>query len=721
LLLLAYPQSQPPRAATATITARSATSAQNGIASALSVATPATTQPGDLLLALVDVQYQPQISAPTGWQLVRRDVSPAGNHLEQAVYVHVAGPSEPASFTWTLSAAHGATGGIIDYAGVDPTTPVEASGAAFTTNQLAVTAPSLTTTVPNSLQLALFGIQGDHTIALPSSLAPELAVAIGGVAGEKLASAAGDRVVTAAGATGTAAATVNLASTGIGQSIALMPATVSGPPGTNQPPVVDTVAVSPPSPLTNDVVRAAVTAHDPDGDPIAFTYQWALNGVDLPGATGATLDLSQPGDGDRGDLIAVRVTASDGQATSAPVTSPPITVADSPPTAAVILSPTVPAPTSIVTATAQTSDADGDPVSLTYVWTVNGAVVRTVTTVAQSDSLDLSTACTCTAGDRVGVQVTPNDGTVDGSAATATAGVATTTFATVSEFALAPMSTPGNLTSGPDGNIWFTEENKPDVGRLALSTGTTTLFPVPSGTTGLGGITTGPDNDLWFLETQAAKVGRLVPSTGTITESAAAAAGGIVAGSDGNLWVFASSSNKILVISTAGKVLRTLTVPTASSYPHGPSRGADGNVYFVEFNGNKIGRVTPKGAFTEWRLPHAGSKPFSTAFGPDGRLYVTENAGNRIARLDPASGGIAEFALPTANAAPAGIAAGSDGNLWFAEKNADKLGRVTTSGAITEFPLPTPSAGPDKVTEGSDGNIWFTEHTADRIAEFSLH
>ncbi|HZT91881.1 MAG TPA: hypothetical protein VFA05_07575 [Gaiellaceae bacterium] len=721
LLVLTASQASPSAAATATIAARSATTAQNGVAASLSLAVPGTTQPGDVLVAVIDIQYQPTIAAPAGWQLVRQDVNTSGNHLVQAAFVHTAGVSEPASYTWSFSASHGAIGGMIDYTGVDTSSPVEASAGALTVNQLSIAAPSVTTTAAGSLELAAFSVQVDHAITLPSSLSKEFGVAITGVTGEKLEAAAGDRTIAAAGATGALSASVSQSSTGIGQSIALRPASAST--GPNQPPVVDSVSVSPASPLTNDVLRAVVAAHDPDGDPLTFSYQWILNGVDLPGATGATLDLSQPGNGDRGDTLAVRVTANDGQASTSPLTSSAVTVGNSPPTASVGLSPTSPTPTSTLTATVQAADADGDPVTLTYVWTVNGTTVRTTVTSQTSDSLDLSSACSCANGDQVAVTVTPNDGTVDGAAASASAVVGgSSSFGNVSEFGVPGMAVPSNLTSGPDGNLWFTEENQPNVARLAIATDALTLFRVPSGQTGLGGIAPGPDGNLWFADTKALKVARLVPSTGQITEfSTPVAANGVVGGSDGNLWFVASGANKILVVSPAGQLLHTYTVPTANSAPHGPALGSDGDVYFAEFNTSKIGRVTPSGTFKQWSLPHTGSRPFQTAFGPDGRLYVTENAGNRIARLTIATGAIAEFAVPTASSAPAGIAAGPDGNLRFAEKNANQLGRLTTAGAITEFPLPAPTNGPDKVVAGSDGNMWFTEQTTAQIGRFSLH
>ena len=224
--------------------------------------------------------------------------------------------------------------------------------------------------------------------------------------------------------------------------------------------------------------------------------------------------------------------------------------------------------------------------------------------------------------------------------------------AVIKEFPLTAKSSPGTITLGPDGAMWFTEEGRNRIGRLT-PTGSLSEFLIPTAQATPGGITVGPDGNIWFVETKASKIARILPATGQITEFQTAAAGvGIVSGSDGNLWMVATSANKIVVVSTAGLVLNTFTVSTANALPHGPRLGPDGNIYFAEQNGNKIGRVTPSGRFTEWRLPQAASKPAVTAFGADGRLYFTENVGNRIGRLDVTTGSIAEFQLPTSNAAP---------------------------------------------------------------------
>lgn len=101
----------------------------------------------------------------------------------------------------------------------------------------------------------------------------------------------------------------------------------------NIPPAVDSVSIDQTAPLTGDTLTAAVDATDPDGDDAALTfdYQWMKNGVDLPSATTATLDLSVAGAGDAGDIISLRVTAFDGNDVSLARTSPGSTVANSSP------------------------------------------------------------------------------------------------------------------------------------------------------------------------------------------------------------------------------------------------------------------------------------------------------------------------------------------------------------------------------------------------------
>ncbi len=79
---------------------------------------------------------------------------------------------------------------------------------------------------------------------------------------------------------------------------------------------------------------------------------------------------------------------------------------------------------------------------------------------------------------------------------------------------------PWGITTGPDGNLWFTEYGDPGaIGRLNPAThGVTEFRPGLTSNSRPTAITAGPDGNLWFTETaNPGRIGRITP-TGTITE-----------------------------------------------------------------------------------------------------------------------------------------------------------------------------------------------------------
>ncbi|HEV8469854.1 MAG TPA: hypothetical protein VGR46_09630 [Candidatus Limnocylindria bacterium] len=186
----------------------------------------------------------------------------------------------------------------------------------------------------------------------------------------------------------------------------------------DSPPTV-TVALSDPSLTTNALLTATATASDPDGDRLAYTFRWQVNGVTVETATGPNpadgFDLSLTGNGDRGDTITVQVTASDGTLESAPASASAV-VMNSAPVVSATLSDGTPG-NDVLVATAIAEDPDGDPLTLTYVWRINGNVARTTTTAQSTDSLDLKGQVA--SGDVVTLTLTATDGTATSVPATA--------------------------------------------------------------------------------------------------------------------------------------------------------------------------------------------------------------------------------------------------------------------------------------------------------------
>ncbi len=286
----------------------------------------------------------------------------------------------------------------------------------------------------------------------------------------------------------------------------------------------------------------------------------------------------------------------------------------------------------------------------------------------------------------------------------------------ITEYDLPAGSEASEIAAGPDGNLWFTENDRHMIGRITPG-GSVTEFPLATGAEPLG-IAAGPDGNMWFTEYGAQAIGKIT-MTGVVSEYALTPGRGpadITAGPDGNMWFTEANGNRIGKITPAG-IITEFPLPDTWVLPNGITAGPDGNLWFTA--NNMIARLTPAGDFTGFPLVGVGDVPFSIATGPDGNLWFTEYQGDAIARITPA-GVITEQDLDTSGADyPYGIATGPDGNLWFAASGTNAIGRITPGGTMTQFPTPTTNSSPWGIAAGPDGSMWFTEFDGDKIGRIT--
>lgn len=170
-------------------------------------------------------------------------------------------------------------------------------------------------------------------------------------------------------------------------------------------PVLDALALGPPDPTETSTLAVTLgSAHDLDGDPITFTYDWYVAGDrvrsgDEPTLTGA--DFS------KGDYVYVMVTPSDDAATGEGVMSNTVIIGDTAPTFDALALGPVPLYSDAVATCSGSgwSDVDDDPEAYRFVWTVEGDVAGTGATL---DGALFSR------GDDVSCQATAFDGELDG-------------------------------------------------------------------------------------------------------------------------------------------------------------------------------------------------------------------------------------------------------------------------------------------------------------------
>ena len=178
--------------------------------------------------------------------------------------------------------------------------------------------------------------------------------------------------------------------------------TDDGTPGTasvtvtNNAPIISAISFLPDPADVSDLLVATVDLIDPDKDDITLVYEWEVNGTSVAVGSDPSLDLSPF---ERGDVVILRVTATDGIEDATPFFSDPLTIANALPAIdSVSLSPD-PAyeDDTLLCQPNGWQDADGDLESYVFNWNVGGVAINDAGPVLTGVDFDKDTLVRCTA------------------------------------------------------------------------------------------------------------------------------------------------------------------------------------------------------------------------------------------------------------------------------------------------------------------------------------
>jgi streptogramin lyase len=264
------------------------------------------------------------------------------------------------------------------------------------------------------------------------------------------------------------------------------------------------------------------------------------------------------------------------------------------------------------------------------------------------------------------------------------------------------ISDPSGITTGPDGALWFTNQNFNTIGRITTAGTINSYFDQSSSIT--WDITTGPDGALWFTNLGNNVIGRITADGVSTFYSRPQIVGplDIAVGSDGALWVTNNGNNSIGRITTAG-VATSFTDSTVDA-PIGITVGRDKALWFTNNGNNSIGRITTAGAMTNY-TDSTISSPTGITAGPDGALWFTNSGNDSIGRITT-SGVMTNYTDSTISK-PTGITAGPDGALWFTNSGNNSIGRITTG-----RPERRAIISPDRYSTVAGTGFTFTVSTA---------
>jgi hypothetical protein len=167
----------------------------------------------------------------------------------------------------------------------------------------------------------------------------------------------------------------------------------------NRAPSMSGVYLNPALAYVDSTLSCSESGSDLDGDSVTYSYAWSVNG-------GATVGTSTTLSGAfvAGDTVVCSVTPNDGLVDGSGSTASIVISNSIPSVSAVSLSPDPVYTDDLLTATPTYSDLDGDTMSLTYTWSVDGNEVQTGATHTLAGSFFAK-------GEEVQVSVVADDGT----------------------------------------------------------------------------------------------------------------------------------------------------------------------------------------------------------------------------------------------------------------------------------------------------------------------
>ena len=195
------------------------------------------------------------------------------------------------------------------------------------------------------------------------------------------------------------------------------------------------------------------------------------------------------------------------------------------------------------------------------------------------------------------------------------------------------------------GRIWFGDMSHNALVVFDPHTRTFQYLTPPRGHHGIMGIVAAPDDTIWFAEQYANYIGHYFPATRH----------------------YQIYPLPWIRFPDQGHSVQQLPLPSA---PNELALDAHGEVWFTEFNADRLGRLNPQtGHIQQYQLAAKPSVqilyPYGVTVDPQGSVWFTESGKNTFGRLEPATGVVHVYTVPDPHAFTMEIDSDRHGSLWI--------------------------------------------------------
>ena len=268
----------------------------------------------------------------------------------------------------------------------------------------------------------------------------------------------------------------------------------------------------------------------------------------------------------------------------------------------------------------------------------------------------------------------------------------------VTAFPTPDISLRGDVSTGPDGRVWVSEDG---ILRRIAAHGTVEVRHL--GVDGPFDGTVGPDGAAWTFGLLDGNVARVDPD-GTVHAVAQLGRNqayfGMTTGPDGALWVAGGNLHRV----TTGGEVTTFDLPGIADAGD-VAVGPDGNLWVSDLEG-AVARVTLDGTPTVFALPE-GFEPFHVLPGTGDTLWLSDRDSGTLVEVTT-HGEVTVVPVPGMSEIRS-VSVGPDGDLWLVGNPATTVVRRAADGTITTYPLGTFAARAGTI--GPDGHLWLARAT----------
>lgn len=265
-----------------------------------------------------------------------------------------------------------------------------------------------------------------------------------------------------------------------------------------------------------------------------------------------------------------------------------------------------------------------------------------------------------------------------------------------------------------------------------ISNGYIITYPTQNNETAPNAIAVDSQGTIWFTLQNESFLMSLFPGNATMHEyhipmssSSGSVTWGIAVDNSRHIvWFTEQLTNAIWSFDMNTQKFTEYALKTTDAFPFNLALDKQGNVWFTEIFGQKIGEITTSGNLTEFPIPLASQylEPSGIAVSSNGTVWFTLPAVGDVASF--AAGKFSFYNVSHVIVDPLGVAIDKNGDLWLTQHGPSFFTEFNPSTGLfrtmsTSIPSPPLSASyPYFDHVSSNGDVWINEHYGNSIAVF---